>query len=219
MSSLFAQKVPVQLFTWLKFFTLLVICVSIAIWIICVPNLLIDNSIVIVYSIQRVLIFLDRRWAKNCCYGWTFLQRLPQGCGGSWRSANICTHTFHFRGWWRDLNSACALCVREWNGWIWSNVANVMLPQNEYFGGYKQSPRRDDDIAIVNAGMRVRFEDNSTVIKDISLAFGGMAPTTVVARKTMKELNGKWVVISDNLCLYCTFTAKQRLVYYQFKRL
>jgi len=34
------------------------------------------------------------------------------------------------------------------------------------------------------------FEDNSNVIKEMAMAFGGMAPTTVMAVKTMKEVVG-----------------------------
>jgi len=65
--------------------------------------------------------------------------------------------------------------------------------QDEYFFGYKQAHRRDDDIAIVNSGMRVMFEAGTDVVKEVSLAYGGMAPTTVMAKKTMKALVGKSV--------------------------
>ena len=66
--------------------------------------------------------------------------------------------------------------------------------QNEYFEGYKQSPRQDDDIATVNAAMRVVFdEQRPTVIRDITLCFGGMAPTTVVAKDTAKQLIGRFL--------------------------
>lgn len=61
----------------------------------------------------------------------------------------------------------------------------------EYFDGFKQAHRRDDDISIVNAGMRVLFDQGSNVIKEIFLAFGGMAPITVLATKTMSALIGK----------------------------
>lgn len=60
------------------------------------------------------------------------------------------------------------------------------LPQNEYFLGYKQARRRDDDIAIVNAGMRVAFRPDSIAVEQLRLAFGGMAPTTVMAPATME---------------------------------
>ncbi|XP_031555377.1 xanthine dehydrogenase/oxidase-like [Actinia tenebrosa] len=67
--------------------------------------------------------------------------------------------------------------------------------QNEYMFAYKQARRRDDDIAIVNAGMRVRLEKNDVtnllMIKECSLCYGGMAPTTVMALKTSKALIGR----------------------------
>ena len=67
--------------------------------------------------------------------------------------------------------------------------------QNEYFGGYKQAYRREDDIAIVNAGMYVQFEDNSNVIKKLSLAYGGMSVITVMPNKTMTAVVGRLVII------------------------
>ncbi|XP_052058893.1 xanthine dehydrogenase/oxidase-like isoform X1 [Mytilus californianus] len=84
-------------------------------------------------------------------------------------------------------------------------LLNVTVPftrKNEYFGGYKQANRREDDIAIVNAGFRVLFEDNTNVIKEMAMAFGGMAPTTVMAVKTMKEVVGrKWDdSLIDDVC-------------------
>ena len=63
--------------------------------------------------------------------------------------------------------------------------------QGEYFMGYKQAYRREADIATVNAGMRVVFEENSNVIKEMSMAFGGMAPITVMAVNTMKAVVDK----------------------------
>ena len=63
--------------------------------------------------------------------------------------------------------------------------------QNEYFCGYKQAQRREDDISIVNAGCRVLFEDNSKVVQELALSFGGMAPTTKMATKAMQAAVGK----------------------------
>lgn len=63
--------------------------------------------------------------------------------------------------------------------------------QDQYFYAYKQAKRRDDDIAIVNVAANVEFKPGTDIIQDISLAFGGMAPITVVAVKTKKKLIGK----------------------------
>ena len=38
------------------------------------------------------------------------------------------------------------------------------MKQLEYFGGYKQAHRKEDDIAIVNAGMRVSFEEDTNKV-------------------------------------------------------
>ena len=65
--------------------------------------------------------------------------------------------------------------------------------KDEYFAGYKQSQRKEDDIAIVNAGMQVLFKEHSDLIHNIHLAFGGMAPTAVMATKTMSKMIGKLV--------------------------
>ncbi|KAF7155382.1 hypothetical protein CNMCM5623_007453 [Aspergillus felis] len=55
---------------------------------------------------------------------------------------------------------------------------------------YKQAKRKDDDIAIVTAGFRVRLDDHA-VVQEVSLAYGGMAPTTVLAPSASKSLIGK----------------------------
>ncbi|XP_022211535.2 xanthine dehydrogenase [Drosophila obscura] len=55
---------------------------------------------------------------------------------------------------------------------------------DQHIVAFKQARRRDDDIAIVNAAVNVRFEPQSNVVAEISMAFGGMAPTTVLAPRT-----------------------------------
>ncbi|XP_067010051.2 xanthine dehydrogenase [Anabrus simplex] len=75
-------------------------------------------------------------------------------------------------------------------------LTSIIIPytkENQYFHAYKQAKRRDDDIAIVNAAVNVTFQPESLIIQNIALAFGGMAPTTVLARKTQEKLIGrKW---------------------------
>ena len=70
--------------------------------------------------------------------------------------------------------------------------------QNEYVLSYKQSRRREDDLAIVNAGLRVVIEDlNGTQgqwrIRDCTLVYGGMNKTTVMASNTQKALIGRYI--------------------------
>uniref|UniRef100_A0ABM0MJG8 Xanthine dehydrogenase/oxidase-like n=1 Tax=Saccoglossus kowalevskii TaxID=10224 RepID=A0ABM0MJG8_SACKO len=68
--------------------------------------------------------------------------------------------------------------------------------KGEYFGGYKvknQVHRRDRDVAMVSAGMKVLFQDNTDVIKNINLSFGGTGPTVVMATEVMGRIQGrKW---------------------------
>ncbi|OTA63259.1 xanthine dehydrogenase [Hypoxylon sp. EC38] len=55
---------------------------------------------------------------------------------------------------------------------------------------YKQSKRKDDDIAIVTAGFRVRVDPRGTVQEAI-FAYGGMAPTPTVATTAQNSVLGK----------------------------
>ncbi|XP_078351392.1 xanthine dehydrogenase/oxidase-like [Oculina patagonica] len=79
-------------------------------------------------------------------------------------------------------------------------LINILIPfteKHEYVFSFKQARRREDDIAIVNTAMRVLLEkqasSSSWRIKDCSFSFGGLAPTTVMAMKTIKGLTGrKW---------------------------
>lgn len=73
-------------------------------------------------------------------------------------------------------------------------IASIRIPvfneKGEYMRAYKQSKRKDDDIAIVNAALRVHLDDDN-VVRNCSLVYGGMAPTTVGAKKAMAFLEGK----------------------------
>ncbi|KPI92785.1 Xanthine dehydrogenase [Papilio xuthus] len=63
----------------------------------------------------------------------------------------------------------------------------------QYVKAYKQAKRREDDISIVTAAINVEFEANSDIIKNINMAFGGMAPVTKIATKSSQSLVGmKW---------------------------
>ena len=73
-------------------------------------------------------------------------------------------------------------------------IASIRVPvfkeKGEYLRAYKQSKRKDDDIAIVNAALRVKL-DAENVVENSSLVYGGMAPVTVSAKKAVQYLNGK----------------------------
>ncbi|XP_072356297.1 xanthine dehydrogenase/oxidase isoform X2 [Scyliorhinus torazame] len=63
--------------------------------------------------------------------------------------------------------------------------------KGEYFSAFKQAQRRDDDIAIVNCGMRVAFKEGTDIVKELELSYGGMGPTSLTAKKTCTQLLGK----------------------------
>ena len=73
-------------------------------------------------------------------------------------------------------------------------IASLRVPicheTGEHLRAYKQAKRKDDDIAIVNAALRVKLDDNNTV-ESVNLIYGGMAPTTVAAKEAQKCLQGK----------------------------
>ena len=71
-------------------------------------------------------------------------------------------------------------------------LLSIKIPftkQNQYFMAYKQSKRRDDDIAIVNSAFNLTLRDNK--VEDIRMAFGGMASTTKLGLKSGQALTGK----------------------------
>uniref|UniRef100_A0A671RAJ9 xanthine dehydrogenase n=1 Tax=Sinocyclocheilus anshuiensis TaxID=1608454 RepID=A0A671RAJ9_9TELE len=56
-----------------------------------------------------------------------------------------------------------------------------------YFSAFKQSPRKEDDIAIVTCGMNVLFKEKSNIVQSIRISYGGMAPVTVLATATFSQ--------------------------------
>lgn len=73
--------------------------------------------------------------------------------------------------------------------------------------GYKQARRREDDIAIVNAGLRVHLEQerDEWKVKDSSLCFGGMSYITKFASQTQQFLCGRYLVFIECSVLRSTF--------------
>ncbi|RPA93265.1 xanthine dehydrogenase [Choiromyces venosus 120613-1] len=77
----------------------------------------------------------------------------------------------------------------------------------EVIKSYKQAKRKDDDIAIITARFRVVL-DESSVVTDISLAYGRMALKTVEAKSTMEAfLDKKWF---DNTVLEGALAAMEK---------
>lgn len=75
-------------------------------------------------------------------------------------------------------------------------LLSIFLPWTrpfEFVKEFKQAHRRDDDIALVNAGMRVYLEekDEEWVVSDALLVYGGVAPLSLSAKKTKTFIVGK----------------------------
>ena len=73
-------------------------------------------------------------------------------------------------------------------------IASLRIPvareKGEYIRAYKQAKRKDDDIAIVNAALRVSLNEEYAV-ESVDLVYGGMAATTIAAREAVAYLKGK----------------------------
>ena len=81
-------------------------------------------------------------------------------------------------------------------------IASIRIPvtsaKGEYFQAYKQSKRKDDDIAIVNAAMRISLSE-SNVVESADLVYGGMAPTTIAPKTANAYLVGKKLTDTETL--------------------
>ena len=73
-------------------------------------------------------------------------------------------------------------------------IASIRIPltqeTGEYFRSYKQAKRKDDDIAIVTAALKVKL-DTDGVVEKCNLVFGGMAASTLAAKATSEFMTGK----------------------------
>uniref|UniRef100_A0A3Q3N181 Xanthine dehydrogenase/oxidase n=1 Tax=Mastacembelus armatus TaxID=205130 RepID=A0A3Q3N181_9TELE len=73
-------------------------------------------------------------------------------------------------------------------------LASIEIPyskKTQFVSAFKQSPRREDDISIVTTAMSVTFSPGTNVVEDLRLSYGGMAATTVMAKKTAHRLLGR----------------------------
>jgi xanthine dehydrogenase/oxidase len=71
-------------------------------------------------------------------------------------------------------------------------------PKNEFLRAYKQAKRKDDDIAIGTAALRLRLSSDG-IVEVANLVYGGMAPMTVAAKKANTYLTGRKFAELDTL--------------------
>lgn len=73
-------------------------------------------------------------------------------------------------------------------------IASLRVPvareKGEYLRAYKQAKRKDDDIAIVNAALRVSLSEKQ-IVESVDLVYGGMAAFTISAREAVSYLKEK----------------------------
>ncbi|XP_043934178.1 aldehyde oxidase 3-like [Protopterus annectens] len=73
-------------------------------------------------------------------------------------------------------------------------LVSIDVPNSEkweFISAFRQAPRQDNAFAVVNAGMRVVFKEESNIISQCNIFYGGTGPTTVGARKTCQQLIGR----------------------------
>eukprot|EP01080_Neovahlkampfia_damariscottae_P005713 gene5713-9533_t len=75
-------------------------------------------------------------------------------------------------------------------------IESIYVPytrENEFVLPFKQARRREDDIAIVTCGLRVKLNKvkDDFIVEEVGLAYGGMSIITKCAKKTEEFLIGK----------------------------
>ncbi|XP_027445411.1 aldehyde oxidase isoform X1 [Zalophus californianus] len=73
-------------------------------------------------------------------------------------------------------------------------LISVNIPHSrkwEFVSGFRQAQRQQNALAIVNSGMRVFFGEGGGIIRELSISYGGVGPTTVCAKNSCQELAGR----------------------------
>ncbi|XP_008067993.1 aldehyde oxidase [Carlito syrichta] len=73
-------------------------------------------------------------------------------------------------------------------------LISVYIPYSkkwEFVSAFRQAQRQQNALAIVNAGMRVFFGGRDGIIKELSISYGGVGPTTICAKNSCQKLIGR----------------------------
>ncbi|XP_051009811.1 aldehyde oxidase 3 [Acomys russatus] len=73
-------------------------------------------------------------------------------------------------------------------------LVSVFVPLSkkwEFVSAFRQAPRHQNALAVVNAGMRVVFKENTSTVTDLSILYGGIGTTVVSANKSCQQLIGR----------------------------
>ncbi|KAF4014221.1 hypothetical protein G4228_005625 [Cervus hanglu yarkandensis] len=61
----------------------------------------------------------------------------------------------------------------------------------EFVSAFRQAQRQQNALAIVNSGMRVCFGKGDGIIRELSIAYGGVGPATILAKNSCQKLIGR----------------------------
>ncbi|NP_001274196.1 aldehyde oxidase 1 [Equus caballus] len=73
-------------------------------------------------------------------------------------------------------------------------LVSVNIPYSrkwEFVSAFRQAQRQQNALAIVNSGMRVFFGEGGGIIRELSIAYGGVGPTTICAKNSCQQLIGR----------------------------
>ncbi|XP_037023470.2 aldehyde oxidase isoform X2 [Artibeus jamaicensis] len=73
-------------------------------------------------------------------------------------------------------------------------LVSVNIPYSrkwEFVSAFRQAQRQQNALAIVNSGMRVFFGEGSGIIRELSISYGGVGPTTICAKNSCQKLIGR----------------------------
>lgn len=73
-------------------------------------------------------------------------------------------------------------------------LISVNIPYSkkwEFVSAFRQAQRQQNALAIVNSGMRVCFGKGDGIIRELSIAYGGVGPTTILAKNSCQKLIGR----------------------------
>ncbi|KAM5266122.1 aldehyde oxidase isoform 1-T2 [Hipposideros larvatus] len=73
-------------------------------------------------------------------------------------------------------------------------LISVNIPYSrkwEFVSAFRQAQRQQNALAIVNSGMRVFFGEGDGIIRELSISYGGVGPTTICAKNSCQKLIGR----------------------------
>ncbi|XP_053452272.1 aldehyde oxidase isoform X3 [Nycticebus coucang] len=73
-------------------------------------------------------------------------------------------------------------------------LVSVNIPYSrkwEFVSAFRQAQRHQNALAIVNSGMRVFFGERDGIIRELSILYGGVGPSTICAKNSCQKLIGR----------------------------